>query len=89
MLEAALRAAAGEVVDLPITIGGVERSGAGEAFEVVRPDRHSHVLGRGNGASHQDATDALEATRRAAGPWRRLPFDDRAAILLRAADLLS
>ncbi|WP_340288320.1 L-glutamate gamma-semialdehyde dehydrogenase, partial [Aquipuribacter hungaricus] len=39
--------------------------------------------------SHADAADALEACRRAAGPWRRLPFDERAAVLLRAADLLT
>lgn len=88
-LEAALRSAAGEVADLPMTIGGTVRQGGGAEFEVVRPDRHAHVLGRGRGADHADATEALEASRRAAGPWRRLSFDDRAAILLRAADLLS
>jgi len=89
VLEAALRTGAGEVADLPMTIGGVRRHGGGEPFEVVRPDRHTHVLGRGRGASHADAEAALQACRRAAGPWRRLPFDDRAAILLRAADLLA
>jgi 1-pyrroline-5-carboxylate dehydrogenase len=88
-LERALEGTAAEVVDLPITVGGQERAGGGEEFEVVRPDRHAHVLGRGRGASHADAEAALEATRRAAGPWRRLPFDERAAVLLRAADLLS
>ena len=88
-LEAALRTGAGEVADLPMMIGGVRRHGGGEPFEVVRPDRHAHVLGRGRGASHADAEAALQACRRAAGPWRRLPFDDRAAILLRAADLLA
>ena len=89
VLEAALRTGAGEVADLPMTIGGVRRHGGGEPFEVVRPDRHTHVLGRGRGASHADAEAALQACRRAAGPWRRLPFDDRAAILLRAAGLLA
>ena len=88
-LEAALRTTAGEVAELPMTIGGQRRHGSGAPLEVVRPDRHAHVRGRGRGASHADAQAALEACRRAAGPWRRLAFDDRAAILLRAADLLA
>ncbi len=88
-LEAELVRTAGEVADLPITVGGLERQGGGESFDVVRPDRHAHVLGIGHHATHADAELALQASREAAGPWRRLPFDERAAVLLRAADLLA
>ncbi len=75
--------------ELPMTIGGRERRASGPPLTVVRPDRHAHVLGRGAQADHDDARAALAAARQAAPGWRRLPFDERAAVLLRAADLLS
>ncbi|MFC5382521.1 L-glutamate gamma-semialdehyde dehydrogenase [Aquipuribacter nitratireducens] len=88
-LEKAVGATLGEVAELPLTVGGDVRLGSGEEFEVRRPDAHAHVLGRGRGADHADAEAALRAARAAAPGWRRLSFDDRAAVLLRAADLLS
>jgi 1-pyrroline-5-carboxylate dehydrogenase len=47
------------------------------------------VLGRLGNATVQDARAALAAAKAAAPAWRRLPFEERAAILLRAADLLA
>ncbi|WP_380169115.1 L-glutamate gamma-semialdehyde dehydrogenase [Jannaschia sp. R86511] len=88
-LEQALQDLQGGVTELPVFVGSQVRPGGGEPFDVVRPDRHRHVLGRGRGATHADAKQALAASREAAGPWRRLPFDARAAVLLRAADLLA
>ena len=53
------------------------------------PSDHRHVLGRANAATEADATAAIEAAQAAAPDWAAISFDDRAAIFLRAADLLA
>src|SRR5690349_4114720 len=63
--------------------------GGGERVDVVQPHNHRSVLGTLAGATQQDTTDALRAAREAAPAWRAMSFDDRAAIILRAADLLA
>ncbi len=73
--------------ELTMTIGGVARMGSGERFDVVTPHRRAHVLGTSAQASAADVADAVRAAARAAPAWRELPFDERAAVLLRAADL--
>ncbi|USX48691.1 L-glutamate gamma-semialdehyde dehydrogenase [Lentzea sp. HUAS12] len=78
-----------EPLDLTLTIGGEQRMGGGERFDVVQPHNHRSVLGTLAGATQQDTVDALAAAREAAPAWRALSFDDRAAIILRAADLLA
>ncbi|WP_440899797.1 L-glutamate gamma-semialdehyde dehydrogenase [Actinosynnema sp.] len=88
-LQAKLAELAKEPLELTATIGGEQRVGGGERFDVVQPHNHRAVLGTLHGATHQDTRDALEAARAAAPAWRALSFDDRAAILLRAADLLA
>ncbi|MGQ0844703.1 MAG: L-glutamate gamma-semialdehyde dehydrogenase [Sporichthyaceae bacterium] len=85
----ALKALAAERHELAATIGGVRRMGGGEPFEVHAPHDHRLVLGAGRGADHSDAVAAVEAARVAAPGWRDLPFDERAAVFLRAADLLA
>ncbi|WP_328608039.1 L-glutamate gamma-semialdehyde dehydrogenase [Amycolatopsis sp. NBC_00345] len=76
-------------VDLTVTVGGEQRAGGGEKIDVVQPHNHGHVLGTIQSATKQDAADAVAAAGKAAPEWRALSFDDRAAILLRAADLLT
>ena len=76
-------------IELPMTIAGVPRMGAGEAIDVVQPHRHAAVLGTTAQASAADVEAAVEAALRAAPAWRDLPFDERAAVFLRAADLLA
>ncbi|HWE91619.1 MAG TPA: L-glutamate gamma-semialdehyde dehydrogenase [Pseudonocardiaceae bacterium] len=80
---------AGERPDLTMTIGGRQRMAGGERFPVVQPHRHAQVLGSCAHATGADVTDAVTAAQQAAPGWRELPFDDRAAIFLRAADLLA
>jgi 1-pyrroline-5-carboxylate dehydrogenase len=75
--------------DLTATIGGVQRPGGGDPVDVVQPHRHKAVLGTLHNATQDDARAAVAAARDAAPAWRALAFDDRAAILLKAADLLS
>ncbi|MBB6173483.1 1-pyrroline-5-carboxylate dehydrogenase [Nocardiopsis mwathae] len=78
-----------EPVELPMTIGGERRMGGGERIDVVRPHDHARVLGTTANATHDDARAAIAAAKKAAPAWRDLPFDERAAIILRAADLLA
>ncbi|KIZ13961.1 L-glutamate gamma-semialdehyde dehydrogenase [Streptomyces natalensis] len=88
-LEAKLKELADNPIELPMTIGGERRMGGGERFDVVQPHNHSARLGTYANATVQDAQDAVDAALAAAPAWRALSFDDRAAIILRAADLLS
>jgi 1-pyrroline-5-carboxylate dehydrogenase len=80
---------AGHRQELPMTIGGVARMGGGDRMDVVAPHRHELVLGQLGQATEADATAAVQAALAAASAWRELPFDERAAVFLRAADLLS
>ncbi|PZG14720.1 L-glutamate gamma-semialdehyde dehydrogenase [Nonomuraea aridisoli] len=88
-LENRIKELAGASIDLTMTIGGEQRLGGGAAIDVVQPHNHASVLGRTNDASARDVQDAIDSALRAAPAWRALPFDERAAIFLKAADLLS
>ncbi|MVU82428.1 L-glutamate gamma-semialdehyde dehydrogenase [Nocardia sp. ET3-3] len=76
-------------VEIPHVIAGKERRGGGDVVDVVQPHRHSAVLGTITVAEATDAAEAIEAAVAAAPAWRALSFDERAAVFLRAADLLS
>jgi len=74
---------------LTMNIGGERRMGGGELIDVVQPHNHRHVLGRMGDATDGDVASAVSAALDAAPAWRALSFDDRAAIFLTAAELLS
>ncbi|MEO6822928.1 MAG: L-glutamate gamma-semialdehyde dehydrogenase [Candidatus Nanopelagicales bacterium] len=80
---------AGDRIDLTCTIGGIERMAAGPRIDVVQPHAHHQVLGTTGNATAADAAAALAAAKAAARDWRALSYDDRAAIFLKAADLLA
>jgi len=88
-LEQKIKELAGERAELTMTIGGRRRMGGGERVDVVQPHNHRHVLGQLADATDEDVAAAIEAARLAAPGWRELSFDDRAAIFLKAADLLA
>ncbi|MEU9487532.1 L-glutamate gamma-semialdehyde dehydrogenase [Streptomyces decoyicus] len=88
-LEAKLKELAGNPIELPMTIGGERRMGGGERFDVVQPHNHASRLGTYANATVKDGQDAVDAALAAAPAWRAMSFDDRAAIILKAADLLS
>ncbi|SOD71695.1 delta-1-pyrroline-5-carboxylate dehydrogenase [Jatrophihabitans sp. GAS493] len=71
------------------TIGGRSRMGGGARGKVVQPHSHRAVLGEYAEATAQDTTDAIQAALAAAPAWRAMPYAERAAIFLRAADLLA
>ncbi len=70
-------------------IGGRARPGGGGEFVVTAPFDHAHRLGAGRHSTVSDAADAIAAAKAAAPGWRALSFDDRAAVLLKAAELLA
>jgi 1-pyrroline-5-carboxylate dehydrogenase len=78
----------GERIELPLVIGG-EEVATGDTAEVVMPHRKSHVLAD----MHQGGPDEVERAVAAAGEawhdWSRTPWEDRAAVFLRAAELLA
>src|SRR5690349_12759245 len=78
-----------EQPDLPAVIGGERRMGGGPERQVVQPHDHQHVIGVTKEASRADTRAAIAAATDAAPEWRAMSFDDRAAIILKAADLLS
>jgi 1-pyrroline-5-carboxylate dehydrogenase len=75
--------------ELTVTIDGRQQMASGPRFDVVAPHDHAHVLGTAATAGHAEAKTAVEAALRAAPAWRAMPYEERAAVLLRAADLLS
>ena len=88
-LELELKRQEDRQLDLTATIGGTKRMGGGAEIPVVQPHDHQHVLGVLNNSTQADARAAVAAARAAAPGWAALSFDDRAAVLLKAADLLA
>jgi 1-pyrroline-5-carboxylate dehydrogenase len=88
-LEAELERQEARQVDLTATIGGRKVMGGGAEVPVVQPHDHQHVLGVLKNATQADAKAAITAAADAAPQWRSLSLDDRAAVLLKAADLLA
>jgi 1-pyrroline-5-carboxylate dehydrogenase len=88
-LVTALAELAADPIDLPHVIGGTHRMGGGERIDVVQPHRHAAKLGTFTNAEHSDATAAIDAAMAAKDAWANTPFDERAAVFLRAADLLA
>jgi 1-pyrroline-5-carboxylate dehydrogenase len=87
-LKSRLSQMAGETVDIPIIIGGKEiRTGTTE--KVVMPHKHGHVLGTFHKATGEHVKLAAEAAVTARKEWSSWSFDDRAAVFLRAAELLT
>ncbi|MDT5181814.1 MAG: 1-pyrroline-5-carboxylate dehydrogenase [Mycobacterium sp.] len=76
-------------IDLPHVIAGRHTMGSGDRIDVVQPHRHSAVLGTLTNGGHAEAAAAVDAAIAAKRAWAATPFDERAAVLLRAADLLA
>jgi 1-pyrroline-5-carboxylate dehydrogenase len=83
-----LAAMAGEVVEIMPIIGG-RRVATGRVAEAVMPHDHGHVLARWHRAGAAEVEQAIEAALRAHREWSRMPWEARAAIFLKAADLLA
>jgi 1-pyrroline-5-carboxylate dehydrogenase len=87
-LKARLKSMAAETVDIPIIIGGKEIR-TGETHQVTMPHDHAHVLGQYHMARPEHVQQAIAASNAARREWAAWPWEDRAAVLLRAAELLA
>ncbi len=87
-IKEALAKMAGECVDVPHVVGGVELHD-GEAFDVRAPHDHKLLLARAHHGGAGVTEKAIAAALVAAPGWARTPFEERARVLERAASLLA
>ena len=87
-LKARLASMAKERIDIPIIIGGKEIR-TGDLGQSVMPHDHKHVLADWHRASPAHVNQAIAAARHAASDWANWAWEDRAAVFLRAAELLT
>ncbi len=78
----------GERIRIPLVIGGKDVH-TDETFEAVMPHRKSHVLADVSKGGPEHVQQAIDAAREAHVDWSRMPWHERAAIFLRAAELLA
>jgi len=77
-----------EVIEIPSVIGGREVF-TGNTKDVTMPSDHGHVLARLHMVGPAEIAQAVDAATAARNSWAGLPWEERAAVLLRAADLLA
>jgi 1-pyrroline-5-carboxylate dehydrogenase len=77
-----------ERIELPLVIGG-ENVTTGKTAEVVMPHKKGHVLADAHQGGQAEVDRAIRAAADAWEDWSRLPWEERAAVFLRAAELLS
>jgi len=87
-LKARLASMAAEKVDIPLVIGGKEIR-TGNTARSVMPHDHAHVLGEYHKATPEIVAEAIEAAKAAQREWASWPLEDRAAVMLKAAELLT
>jgi 1-pyrroline-5-carboxylate dehydrogenase len=87
-LEAAVKRMAAEVADMPLNIGGKEIT-TGKLDPARMPHDHRHILGNAHLASTKEVTQAMAAAKQAWPEWSRRSWQERAAVFLKAADLLA
>jgi len=87
-LKGALADVEREVIEIPCVVGG-EHVWTGNIREVVMPHRHRHVIARFHAADEDIAQRAIRAALAARREWSNMPWQSRAAVILKAADLLA
>lgn len=87
-LKAALNDLKNQVVDIPMVIGGKEVR-TGNKVAIHPPHELSHTLGHYHYGDAQHVHDAIKAAADAKDQWENTPWEQRAAIFLKAADLLA
>ncbi|HEX6316839.1 MAG TPA: aldehyde dehydrogenase family protein, partial [Gemmatimonadaceae bacterium] len=87
-LKARLESMAAERIEIPIIIGG-EEIRSGEIAQAVMPHAHGHVLADWHKASAKHVEMAIAASKEAQAEWANWPWEDRASVFLKAAELLA
>jgi len=87
-LKAKLKELSDTQIDIPLYIGGEEIK-TKNLGSCVKPHEHRHILGKYHKGGAKEADMAIKAALKARKDWADMPFHARAAIFLKAADLLS
>ncbi|MAE62648.1 MAG: 1-pyrroline-5-carboxylate dehydrogenase [Phycisphaeraceae bacterium] len=87
-LKSALQQALHDQADVPMIIAGKEGRN-GKLADLICPHDHRHLLGRHHLGSPQYIENAIAAANDAKADWGRMPWDSRAIVFLKAADLLA
>jgi 1-pyrroline-5-carboxylate dehydrogenase len=87
-LKARLKQMAAERIEIPLVIGGKEVR-TGRTAQAVMPHDHKHVLADYHLAGPDQVQQAIAAAAEGRREWGSWPWEDRAAVLLRAAELLA
>ena len=87
-LKAALADMSAQKIDIPVIVGGKEIR-TGKTGQATMPHNHGHVLATWHKAGPAEVTQAIEAAAEAHKEWSSWAWEDRAAVLLRAAELLA
>jgi 1-pyrroline-5-carboxylate dehydrogenase len=88
LLKAAIDEISSKKVEIPLIIGGKEVR-TGKMGKIVMPHDHQHVLGEYHIAGEKEINMAIDAAMDAKEGWANLRWEERAAIFLKAAELLS
>jgi len=87
-LQAALKAASDQVVDIPMYIGSEEVK-TGKTSPIYPPHNRQHLLGQFHSGDKGHVTQAINAALGAKPAWENMQWEQRAAIFLKIADLLA
>src|SRR5260370_39307011 len=87
-LKLALKDLSGRQIEIPVVIGGKEIR-TGKTVDAVMPHCHKHVLAKVHQAGAEEVAAAVKAAGEARREWSRWSLADRAAVFLKAADLLA
>ena len=87
-IKARLATMSDERIDIPIIIGGREIR-TGRTIQAVMPHDHHHVLADAHQATESEVQQAIDAALAARHDWAAWPWEDRAAVFLKAAELLT
>src|SRR5256886_6273265 len=87
-LKRALKELSARVLEIPVVVGGKEIR-TGKTVDAVMPHCHRHVLAKVHQAGPEEVAGAINAARDAWREWSSWSFADRAAVFLKAADLLA
>ena len=87
-LKQALKDLSGRQIEIPVVIGGKEVR-TGKTVNAVMPHCHRHVLAKVHQAGPEEISSAVNAAREAWREWSRWSLAERAAVFLKAADLLA
>jgi len=87
-VEKALKSAKSRVVDIPMYING-RKVRTKKKQDVFPPHEHNHLIGKFSIGEKKHVEDAIKAALGAKASWENMPWQDRAAIFLKAADLIA